>query len=365
MQLLDPPQQLLHNIPEPLQSQLKDIVHNVQIDSDLCIQHPYYKPLELPPEALLRFRQLPFDLQRKYLSLQLRSFLYGIYYNGSLQKNLALDSDAPNVAVQDLENTTFMGVDLAFYDRLHTANHGEGYFSPDWVIVRQEDDGSIAVTKNGLTLHIQPDKHLPTPLPELIRGNAIAVRMPRNLVQNGFYMAVGNHGSARNQEETVRAYFNLTPEGAVAVMDSLTEALNPLLPFAFKALYNPGDYGRSDSAVLYFEKSNYSKLLPVLQNVYERHRSLFHSTTPLFTKEIAPGLAIAEEPNEKFAELESFGMNRCQIVTNGLLNAVQSEDESPENRFAEILKEFALLGIEVHRPYLNAKSEDIYTPLHL
>jgi hypothetical protein len=49
-------------------------------------------------------------------------------------------------------------------------------------------------------------------------------------VQNGFYMAVGNVGANRfdlseGQLVTVRVYFNLTPEGAVAVMGSLTRAV--------------------------------------------------------------------------------------------------------------------------------------------
>jgi len=40
-------------------------------------------------------------------------------------------------------------------------------------------------------------------------------------------------------------------------------------------------------------------------------------------KLLAPGLALAEEPNQKFTAQESFGMNRCQIITNGFLEAWQ------------------------------------------
>jgi len=58
-------------------------------------------------------------------------------------------------------------------------------------------------------------------------------------------------------------------------------------------------------------------------------------------------------------------MNRCQIVANGLLSARQNGDESPDNRMASIREHFSLLGIDWQRSYLNANSEDIYTPLDL
>jgi hypothetical protein len=205
------------------------------------------------------------ELQNKYLSLQLQSFLYGIYYNGSMQAALAPDANSDDLALhQNLENNTFFGVDLEFYDRLHKSNTGEGYFDPGWQVLRQEADGSLAVTKGGLTLHIEREQHLQPAEQSAAVGNSVAIRMPRNLVQNGFYMAVSNAGPDTHPQ-TVRVYFNLSPEGAVAVMEKLTQQLNEIkIPFTFKVLYNPSDYGRYDSGVLYFEKSNYEAVRQVL-----------------------------------------------------------------------------------------------------
>ncbi len=76
-------------------------------------------------------------------------------------------------------------------------------------------------------------------------------------------------------------------------------------------------------------------------------------------------IAIAEEPDQKFGEKESFGTNRCQIIANGLLEAWQQEDNSPEGRMTSILQQFSLREIDLQRPYLNAKSEDIYRTLKL
>lgn len=361
MQLLDSPQSSLST---RVLDSLQDIANNVQIKLNFCISHPAYKPFEIPAEVVTRFQRIPLELQNKYLSLQLQSFLYGIYYNGSMQAALEADASSDNLALhQNLENNTFLGVDLEFYDRLHKSNLGEGYFDPGWSVLRQESDESLAVTKGGLTLHIERDRHLQPAEQSASVGNLVAIRMPRNLIQNGFYMAVSDAGPDTHPQ-TVRVYFNLTPEGAVAVMESLTQQLNQIrIPFTFKVLYNPSDYGRYDSGVLYFEKSNYQAIRQVLKSVYAENQLHFHTEVPLFTKLLAPGLGLAEEPDCKFAAVESFGMNRCQIVANGLLEARATGNESPQNRMASIYQQFSLLGIDWQHSYLNANSEDIYIPL--
>ena len=362
MQLLYSPQIDTEAIPESLQTSLIDIVNQVQIHSHFCISHPSYKPLELPPEVVSRFHNLPLNIQSKFLNQRLSTFLYGIYYNASLKLALANDSSENDLALnQNLENNTYLGVDVAFYDRLHESNATEGYFNSGWQVIKQETDGALAVQQGGLTLHINPEKHLQPDVQTPSIGDVVAIKMPKNLVQNGFYMAVGNAGPCK-LEDIVRVYFNLTTAGAVAIMGSLTTELNHILiPFKFKALYNPKDYGRYDSAVLYFNKNNYQVVHSVLQKVYIEHQSDFKPEVPLFTKQLAPGLAIAEEPKHKFTQKESFGTNRCQIIAKGLLEAWNKGDNSPSVRLAEILQQFSLLKIELHRPYLNANSEDIYT----
>lgn len=350
---------------------LYDIINQVQIESNFCIRHPAYKPLELPPDVVVRFQCLPLPLQIKYQALQLQSFLYGIYYNGSLQKALALEAYSEEIALeQNLENNRFQGVDLKFYEQLHHSNHGTGYFDPGWKVVRQEEDGTLAVIKDNLTLHVEPERYLRLEHQSAIVGDSVAIQLPQNRVQSGFYMAVSNVSlhdrNPASDAECVRIYFNLTPEGAVIMMDALTRQLNDIeIPFRFKALYNPSDYDRYDSAVLYLEKQDYEAVRQVLQQVYPANRSHFQPEVPLFTKLLAPGLALAEEPDHKFVSKESFGTHRCQIVARGLLEAQKNGNESPEGRMTAILQQFSLLQIDVNRPYLNANSEDTYAPLEL
>ncbi|MBW4555671.1 MAG: hypothetical protein KME59_06995 [Trichormus sp. ATA11-4-KO1] len=366
MQLLDALQTQLASIPEPLQTSLQDIIYKIEIESYHCIKHPDYKTLEMSEQAISRFKKLPLDLQNKYLGLQLRSFLYGVYYNGSLKHTLISDEETTDVALsQSLENNSFLGVDVAFYDRLHNSNRGKGYLSYDWLVVKEETDGALAVHKNGLTLHIEREVHLQPEDQAVNVGDLVAIKMPKNVVQSGFYMAIGD-AAAHGDQEIVRIYFNLTPDGSVAVMDSLTTQLNALsIPFTFKALYNPSDYGRCDSAVLYFDKHNYETVHPVLERVYTENQSHFGESVPLFTKLLAPGLALAEEPNSKFTDRESFGLNRCQIIANALLEVWHQDNDTPESRMTAILQHFSKQQIELQRPYLNPHSEDIYAPLNL
>ncbi|MEO1375383.1 MAG: T3SS effector HopA1 family protein [Cyanobacteria bacterium J06635_10] len=362
-QLLDSNQpQIITGVNRQLTDVLQDIVCNVEIKSNFCISHPNYQSLELPDETVARFQNLLIQMQQKYLSLQLQNFLYGIYYNGSLRSQLALDNQDKNLHI-DLENNSLLGVDVDFYSQLHENNCGDGYFDPGWLILREEVDGSLAVKKGSLTLHIEREKHLKDCDKNAVVGDNVAIRMPKNLIQNGFYLAVSNT-EPESHDNMVRVYFNFTPDGAVAVMHRLTQMLNAIpIFFHFKVLYNPAEYQRHDSGVLYIEKPNYEAVRKVLETVYSENKSHFKLDIPLFTKQLAPGLGLAEEPDSKFAQQESFGMNRCQIVANGLLQAWLEGDNSPEARMEAILGQFSHLGIDLEHPYLNANSEDIYASL--
>lgn len=351
---------------------LHDIASNIQLQSNFWIGHPAYKPLELPDAAVVYFQRLPEELQHRFWRSRLQGFLYGIYYNGSLRSKLAIDPNSVGLEPQqNLENNSFQGVDLQFYDRLHENNWGEGRFESGWQVLRQESNGSLAVLRDGLTLYLEPERHLPPDQRSVLVGDVVSIRLPKNRVQSGFYLAIGNATSPASVDpnsQTVRIYFNISPEGAVLLMGGITQHLNAAkISFQFKALYNPADYDRYDAAVLYIQKQDYETVRLLLQNLYAEAQAHFGEETPLFTKFLAPGLGLAEEPNQKFAaqEKESFGTHRCRIVANGLLEAWQTGEDSPEQRMQSILNHFSYLGIDLSYPYLNANSEEIYTPLTL
>ncbi|MBH8575577.1 hypothetical protein I8752_21715 [Nostocaceae cyanobacterium CENA369] len=361
---------MLDSSTNTLLNSLFDIANNIQIEPNFCIHHPSYQPFSLPTKVAERFQQNSTALQHKYLTLLLRNFLHGIYYNGSLQSVLAVENEPNNISIcQNLENNSILEIDWKFYEQLHASNHGKGYFDPSWQVLRQEPDGSMAVTKDGLTLYIEPDCHLKSSTKSAKAGESVAIWMPKNRLQNGFYLALSNIGQEKQSTPdtdlgTGRIYFNFTASGAIALMDSLTQQLNAAaIPFTFQVLYNPCAYGRYDSGLLYFERDDYPAIHKILQAVYTEHQAYFQAEIPLFTKFLAPGLGLAEEPTQKFAARESFGMNRCQIVANALLEAWEKGKNAIEERMKIIDRHFARHLIDLQRPYLNPSSEDIYYPL--
>jgi HopA1 effector protein family len=359
------PTSITHQIHPALTSALEDIANNVEIRDDFSIHHPRYQPLEIPSEAVDRFQQMPEEIKQKFLSLQVRSFLYGIYYNGSMQSSLALDAD-PQKLQLDLENNSIMGIDTAFFKRLHDANCSQGFFDRDWQVLAVADDDTLVVKKGELRLYVNREKYLTEAEQQAQIGDTVAIKMPKNRMQSGFYMAVGDKGFSHPQpgDVLVRIYFNLTPDGSVAVMESLTKGLNEVdIPFSFKVLYNPQDYNRYDSGVLYFDRQDYATVMQVIYSFYNLHRSHFKSEIPLFTKQLAIGLGLAEEPDRKFAERESFGMNRCQIIANGLLSSLARGNNSTTDRMAAILEQFNSVGISLEQPHLNSDSSDIYNAI--
>jgi HopA1 effector protein family len=345
-----------------LMAVLEDIARNVEIRDDFSIHHPSYKPLEIPAEAVERFQKMPEQMRQKFLGLQLRSFLYGIYYNGGMRSALALDSDDQAVQL-DLENNTVLGIDLAFFQQLHDANCGTGYFEEGWKVLREAEDGGLWVQGGGLKLYVEREQYLREAEQQAKVGDVVAVRMPKNRMQSGFYMAVSDLGFSRPQagDTLVRIYFNVTAEGSIAVMKSLTRELNEInIPFSFKVLYNPKEYNRFDSGVLYFNGQHYEAVARVLAGVYAKCRSHFVNKIPLFTKQIALGLGVAEEPDQKFVDRESFGMNRCQIVANGLLESFQRGQNLYPDKMNEIMNQFSSVDIGLQHPHINSGSQDIY-----
>ena len=360
--------QSLDAIPASVQTALKDIVEQIKIQSNFSISHPNYPTIEFPSEIVIRWQQLPSILQNKCLSMLLQDFLYGVYYNGIFKSiSSTPEEDTEETTPQSLENNTFLGLDLVFLERLLSKNHSQGYFDPDWLVLKEEQDRSLAVRKDGLTLHIDRDLHLPETSRSATVGDLVAIKLPGNRLENGFYIAIGNSGSANvSSGQRVCLYFNFEPEGALAIMDSLTKKLNELnIPFSFEVLYNPSDYKRYDSGMLYFNKNNYETVRAIVQKAYTDNQSHFQTEIPLFTKFLAPGLGLAEEPDCKFAEDESFGNNRCQIIAHGLLEAWQKGEHSPDSRMAAIMHHFRKSGIDIKQPYLNARSEDIYSSFKL
>ena len=144
-------------------------------------------------------------------------------------------------------------------------------------------------------------------------------------------------------------------------MDYFTTHLNNAgIRFRFQVPYHPDNYQRNNSGVLCFDNRDYGKIISVVKAAYQENQCHFCSEIPLCSKYLALGLGFAEEPILNTSPLISFGIHRCQIIANALVDAWEKGKESSTSKLRIIRQYFAHLGLDLQYPYLNPHSQDMY-----
>jgi hypothetical protein len=161
----------------------------------------------------------------------------------------------------------------------------------------------------------------------------------------------------RDQMDCVGFYWSIDPAGAADLLKALTERLNRFrVPFHCKCQRSLAQYERLDPIVLYLDKRFYQAGVHLIGEAYTRVRDHMKPASPILTKVLAPGLALAEDPPDG----ESFGMHRCRIVAEGLCDAYDRGIADTGTRLDLIEAGFARRGLSLQQPYLNPGSIDRY-----
>jgi hypothetical protein len=188
-----------------------------------------------------------------------------------------------------------------------------------------------------------------------------AVRFPKELLKlsPGFYMALGNEGLAfESGRAIVRFYWNLRAEGAPLLVSSATRLLNDdHVPFRLKVVFDPLGYKRCDAGVLYIRRADYERTLPAVHQILAELAANLKPGTPVFTKGLAPGLGLAEEPA---ASEDSFGMDRCRLLAEATVRIHERAVAEAAARLAIVEEVFTESGLDLAAPYLNPGSPDEY-----
>jgi hypothetical protein len=335
---------------------LTEIVEQIEIDLNFVVRHPDYPPLELQPDIIARFQRIPPQLQTKYLTIQVQNYLYDLYFSHSLVSLQDIEAAAQQPA--QIKNNLINGIDIDFHHRLRQSNTSHGYIDPDWQIVAETDSGESIVVKDGLHLHIDRQQHLPTEFKQTAIGEIVPIYLPHNLVGRDTYIMVGNFGMPNSPISSVELYFNFTPDAAVAIAQTLTRELNKLsIPFQFAIVHNPALFHCYDAGTLWLSQADYLAAQTVLAEIYQTHRVEFSPDVPLFTKQLAPGLGIAEVPTTP----GSFGMQRCELLATGLLAAMAQGQTLAADKLNTIRQQFATAGIDELQTYLNPDALDCYS----
>ncbi|HEY0024789.1 MAG TPA: lanthionine synthetase LanC family protein [Longimicrobium sp.] len=297
-----------------------------------------------PPLPRATLRALTPATARAYLRHRIQQALYtGLYTRG--------DAMAPpsEPGQADVGTTSFIAA-------LSAANTGKGALQDGWV-VEAVDGSAVQVRRGGLALRV-PRRMLPrgrTPAP----GTTVRMRGERQLLSYspGYYVAMGDVGLGAAGEPLVRVYWHLEPAGAAPVMHALTGALNRArLPFHFKVLNAPERFDRCDAGVLYFPQARGREVLARVARVHPRAAAHLRPRVPAFTLELAPGLGLAEDPRAG----ESFGLHRCGLLADALIEAHEAGVRGQAERRARCVAHFRAHGVDPDAPYLNPGSSNDY-----
>jgi hypothetical protein len=245
---------------------------------------------------------------------------------------------------------------------LSAAHAGRERWDSGWQTHRLLSSGQIIAQKGGFTRLLWPGEFVSHEGPgmPMREGARISVYAPRESreIQPGFYF-VFSETVADQQDDynLLRFYWHVKHSGAALLVRLITQEFNRFqLPFRFKSLASRTFYQRSDAAVLYINKRFYRLSVELLADVRDQLQEHLGADTPLFTKSLAPGLGLAEEPGSG----ESFGQNRCRILAEAIWNAYEKNLQSEQDRLQEVRLQFERNGLTLDFPFLNPNSSDQY-----
>jgi hypothetical protein len=252
--------------------------------------------------------------------------------------------------------------DADLVSRLAAANHCLTRWDGAWLVYRANPDGTLFVIKGETQRSAHPGEHAHedarlagTPP---VAGTFVSLYMPREsyTLQPGFYFMFGETpGTLWDEHFTIRYYFNAAADSVGRVVRYLTSQLNRYeVPYRMKALTDPRAYARVDPMVLYIARRYVQIVQRIVDAMPPETAGLLSPATPLFTRPVRPGVGMAEDP----ATGESFGMHRCRLTAEGLVDAFLKGRHDLADRMQAVSMRFAINGLSLDRPHLNAGSTE-------
>jgi hypothetical protein len=185
-------------------------------------------------------------------------------------------------------------------------------------------------------------------------GSEVTLRVTRESLatQPGFFFMYSDTLSdIWDDYFLVRYYFHCRPGMVADLVDYLSASLNRyLVPYHMKALTDASQYTRTDAAVLYCARRHFRVVAWILRHLPESVRSRLRPPVPLFSRRLGDGIGLAEDPSTG----ESFGMHRCRLTAEGLVDAWRQGARGLPERMRAVATRFALNGLDLARPHLGA-----------
>ncbi len=249
--------------------------------------------------------------------------------------------------------------------KLDQANSGQDQWSSGWQVFRIAPDGTASVSRGETQRMARPGEYLASngrsAVPAV--GEVITLHLPRgsHTMQPGFYYMYGEEpGDVWADHTLFRFYFRTAPQGGPFLVEWITAGLNAFqVPFRMKSLTDATHYSRSDTTVLYVARRYADVVTRFLLDASRPEAANLQGPTPLFTFELAPGIALADDPGT----MESFGMHRCRMLAEAALTAHARNETDVEARLKEAEARFTAEGLDLDRPWLGVGLSDVFPAL--
>jgi hypothetical protein len=189
-----------------------------------------------------------------------------------------------------------------------------------------------------------------------------ANRVPHRIVQGalaqremitspyGHYVVLGRPVHNASTGRQVRFYWNVAAAGGAPLLRELSSRFERArVPFQAKVPVVPSGYERIDTGVLYLSDEDVAVASDFIAAAYGALGAAVRPDVPLFTLQLAPGLAFAESPPNG----DSFGMHRCDLIAEGLVRAFERGAVSADDRLAVVCERLTEYGLDIARLAFN------------
>ncbi|MFB7444242.1 T3SS effector HopA1 family protein [Streptomyces mirabilis] len=223
-------------------------------------------------------------------------------------------------------------------------------------VLERAADGSLLASLDGLRV-VLPGGVLTTELPESLPAQ-VAIRMPaaRPALSTGFFLTDGSAGTGTGGPHTLRMYVHVaTADAAPTVWHGVLSYLEERsVPYRAKITSSPQMFPRRDALVVYLGPQG-RQAAPGLAACAAALPGLGRATSP-FAHEVAPGVAVAWEPQDQRPGTRSlsFGEHRSGALAEALVkHAVRTDGVG---RSATVEESFLNAGIDPLAPGRNLAS---------
>jgi hypothetical protein len=237
-----------------------------------------------------------------------------------------------------------------FLETLRAANRLPARWEA-WTVAGADPHGLLLTNERGMRRRATYSEAVPG-AGGLAAGQPVHVPAAREALTapQGHYAVFGRTVADARAGRQVRFYWNIEAEAAAPFLDSITTGLERRrIPFQAKVPAVPAGYARADGGVLYLDSEDVEASLDILAAVQAGLAAWLRPPTPLFARQLGRGVAFAESPPTG----ESFGMHRCRLVAEGLVQAFAAGATDDEARVEAILARFVGYGLDPEAPERN------------